>query len=497
MRWDTQDGDDLLEYNALDTCATARVFREIVREPDWLSPRCQQLYRVHKDMSLIGAEMHSTGFLRHEQNARKVTKQLRMLATRRHNELIAHVGPRRSPAFRGTDNDMRALLYERHAKPGIRCYQMPEPATWDNVMWTNDQCHTLAVDKEALLRIFINHETPEDARDAIQLFWRAKAPGKALGTWVMGAEVLSKVGADGRMRADWNSAGTETMRWTSELMTLPQEKDDESLGGRLPNIRSIYAAAPGYVLYHWDWRQQELRMLQAISGDKFLAQALATGDVYSADARAWFPEQLKRLFGKEWETVSLKKEWANGRRQCKVGHLAAQYMAGAPAMWTQGLIQDRTIKFSAMKGIRALFHKVYWETVKYAEDEHKAVMARGYSEGRLLQGRRYYPPGPDGGVVAPITETCNYPVQRTAGEMGALTMVGIWKDLKKYHLDARILTNEHDAMTIEVKDNRETRENVREICAVRATGPWRIGDRSVEFPVDGHWGYDWAEACAD
>lgn len=499
-KWQSADGDDLLVYNALDTCATARVYRELLKEPDWSSPRCRRLHEVHTDLSKLGAELHSTGFLVLKDQQKKLAKQLRMLSTRRHNELLAHIGgAAHSPLFRGTDNDMRALLYKRHAKDGIKCYDMPEPETWDAVMWTNDEATTLAVNREALLRIFISHTTPEEVRDAIQLFWRAKAPGKALSTWVMGKEVLERIGADGRHRADWNSAGTETMRWSSELMTLPEEKDDESLSGRLPNIRSMYGAPKGRVLYHWDWSQQELRMLYAISGDKALGEALALGDVYTYDAHQWFPEQLQRLFGSNWREVKLKKEWKNGRRQCKVGHLAAQYMAGAPAMWTQALMQDRTIKYSTMKAIRELFHRTYIMTVQYAQAEQARIEAafndnhpeRAYSEGRLLFGRRYYPAPP------PITETCNYPVQRTAGEMGALTMIRIWKDLKKYNINAKLLTNEHDAVTIECKDDASTRKSVEAICQDAAQGPWRIQGKEHVFPMAGKFGYTWAEACAD
>jgi hypothetical protein len=490
-KWNSADGDDLLRYNALDTCATARVYRAILAEEDWSSKRVQRLYDVHRRMSLLGAELHSTGFLVDPVRRAKLGKTLRALSTRRHNELKRHVGTRKSPAFRGTDGDMRALLYRRHAKDGIRCYDIPEPEAWDDVMWTSDEKTTLAVDKEALLRIFINPATDDEARDAIQLFWRYKAPGKALNTWVMGDEVLSKTGADGRMRADWNSAGTETMRWASELMTLPEAKDDESLGGRLPNIRWMYVAPKGHVLYHWDWSQQELRMLYAVSGDKALGDALKLGDVYTFDAHNWFPSQLERLFGPKWAEVNLKKEWSQGRRQCKVGHLAAQYMAGAPAMWTQALIQDRTIKFSTMKAIREMFHRTYAGTVRYAEDEHRRVLQSGYSEGRILGGRRYYPAPP------PITETCNYPVQRTAGEMGALAMLRMADTFKRNHVRARLLTNEHDASTIEVHDDPQSRRDVEEIVLQAVTGPWRVEGRDHTFPAKGKFDYDWAAACAD
>lgn len=512
-RWDTDDGDSLLRYNALDTVATARVYAAIVAEEEWSSPRCQKLFSVHEGMSKLGAELHDTGFYTYSSKSdlvnalgadyrdhddsklandrRTLKKVLRTLSTKRHNELRHHVGPRRSPMFRGTDNDMRALLYHRHSKPGIHCYDIAEPEPWDDVMWTNEQQTALAVDKEALLRIFIDPATHSEARDAIALFWRAKAPNKAVTTWVAGEQVLSKIGADNRMRADWNSAGTETMRWASELMTLPQAKDDESLGGRLPNIRSIYGATKDHTLHHWDYKSQELWMLAAVSGDQALIAALKTGDVYSHDARTWFPAQLQKLFGAEWQSVNLKKLWPNGRRQCKVGHLAAQYMAGAPVMWTQGLMQDRSITFSAMKAIRELFHRTYAATVEYAHAEHARVLECGYSEGRILHGRRYYPAPP------PITETCNYPVQRTAGEMGAIAMLRIAENFKKYKVRAKILTNEHDAGTNEIHDDATTRRVVSEIVHEAAVGPWEIDGKKWEFKIDEHFGKSWADACAD
>ena len=195
--------------------------------------------------------------------------------------------------FRGTPDDMRALLYLRHTKPGIRCHAITEPEPWDKEMWTDDTCTTLSMDKGSLLRIFINPATPNDAKDAIALYWRAKAPLKALSTWVDGKEINERICDDGRVRAEWNSAGTETMRWSGELMTLPQEKDDETLGGKLPNIRSMYCASKGYNLFHWDWSQQELRIWAAIYKDANLVKALESKDVYSFDARQWFAPQLQ------------------------------------------------------------------------------------------------------------------------------------------------------------------------------------------------------------
>lgn len=511
-RWDSTDGDDLLTYNALDTCATARVHRELLKEPDWKSPRCQKLHAIHVEMSKMGAELHSTGFKVIAANRAKLITELTDLSEQRHRELVRHIGARKNPAFQGTDGDMRALLYERHAKEGINCYQIPEPEPWDKVMWTNDQCTSLAVDKEALLRIFIDPGIPEEVRDCISLFWRAKAPNKALSTWVGAvnsqgepSEVQQRIGPDGRFRADWNSAGTETMRWASELMTIPEAKDESTMGGQLPNIRTMYGCEKGNVLYHWDWSQQELWMQYAINGDEALGAALRTGDVYSDDARSWFPTQLEAKFGPEWRTVNLKDKWPNGRRQCKVGHLACMYLATPPAIWTQGLIQDRTMKFSFAKWVHGVFHAKYHRTIQYAEEELEFARRHHYSEGRILQGRRYYPPtvGQDGELIAHVTinEACNFPVQRTAGEMGALAMLAIRDKLVKYKVKAKILTNEHDAGTLELRDNPTTRKDVEAIVLESVTGPWTIrGNQktvTLPFKAKGKFGYTWAESCAD
>src|SRR5687767_13047023 len=180
--WQTKDRDKLLHYNAMDGVATARVDRAIVQEEDWRSPRCQRLFQVHEELSKTGAELHSTGFRVDPERRQWLVAVLTGLQVERREQLIQHIGASRNPGHRGTDHDMRALLYQRHSKPGIHCYDIPEPEDWDDVMWTNEQRDTLAVDKEALLRIFVDPSTHEEVRSAIAMFWRYKAPGKALTT---------------------------------------------------------------------------------------------------------------------------------------------------------------------------------------------------------------------------------------------------------------------------------------------------------------------------
>lgn len=163
------------------------------------------------------------------------------------------------------------------------------------------------------------------------------------------------------------------------------------------------------------------------------------------------------------------------------------------------------MKFSFAKWVHGMFHAKYHATIAYAEEELQFARKHHYSEGRILGGRRYYPPtvGRDGEVIAHVTvnEACNFPVQRTAGEMGALAMLKVRDDLVKYKVKARILTNEHDAGTLEVRDNATTRKDTQDIVIDAVQGPWTVrGNRKTVtqvFKASGKFGYDWAEVCAD
>lgn len=475
-QWQNEDINHLLEYNAKDSAATARVDKCVVNEPDWDSDRVQKLYTIHTELSKKAARMHTIGFAVDEDRRRSMAKTLTMLHTRRMNELIAHVGPRRSPQFKGTPDSMRALIYERHAEPGIRSYGLPDPDAWDAEMWTNENCNMCACDKAALLRVLIAPSTPKGLKEDIQLYWRAHAPKKAKSTWVDSESVRDSIMDDGRAHTDWNSCGTETMRWSGPLMTLPKGRDDDALQGRLPNMRSMYCAGRGKVLVNADWSQQELRVKRAIAADDILSQALSTGDVYSNDARFVF---------KLPDNYDVKANKPTARHQCKSGHLAFQYGAMTPAMWTQMLVQDLSVTYAFTDVVRKKLTERYWRTAQYWQEEHARVRACGYSEGRLLFGRRHYPAEP------PITETANYPIQRTAGELAAISMLSIDTALHDELVGADIVAILHDAFTVECLE--KDAYTVASILTECMEGPWTIDGITQRFPVDVKFGHYWSE----
>ncbi|HLT68735.1 MAG TPA: DNA polymerase [Acidimicrobiales bacterium] len=83
------------------------------------------------------------------------------------------------------------------------------------------------------------------------------------------------LGADGRLRGEWTASDGAAGRMTATagLHNLPAE------------LRGAVAAEPGHVFVRADLGQIEPRVLAAVSGDRALAAATATDDLYAPVAR--------------------------------------------------------------------------------------------------------------------------------------------------------------------------------------------------------------------
>lgn len=482
-RWASRNIKDLLFYNGMDTVATARAYASLIREPELAEPRVQRLLHVHTRLAKIAARMHDRGFLVNQNVRAALSKQLQELYETKKKRLLEAVG---DPEFSSTPDDMRALLYKRHAIVGRRSFALDDPPEYSKQMWTDDTQTKCAVNKPALLRMYVDISLPQELRDIIRMYWECHAPRKARSTYVDGEKVSNAIGPDGRLRPGWNSCGTETMRWSCNspnLMNLSEEKDEDELNGYLPNMRQMYEAAPGYVLVHADASQQELRFNVPITGDVVLEQALSDtfigyvlekgkvsakkGDVYSYDAKEVFS-----LPNTPEEPIKTQ-----ARKQIKIVHLAFQYAAGTPAVYTQALVRDRTLKYSNVKMFHNKLKQIYYHTVRYWETELDKVCKLGYSEGLLLGTRVYYPGPP------PITETANKPIQTTAAESMALAMCNIEDRLAAECPHSYFVNILHDAFDIESRE--EDVDKVKQIMREEMQGPWHLTNgKSVHVPVD-------------
>lgn len=474
---------ELLRYNGLDTVVTARSLNEMIAEPEWNTPRVQRLWEVHVRLAKIAARMHDRGFTVNATERARLSHTLQQMHEERKAKLLSAVA---DPEFGATPDDMRALVYKRHAIVGRRSFNLEDPPEYKKEMWTDDQFNKCAVSKPALLQLYVDIGKPKELRDIIRLYWECHAPRKARSTYVDGESVIHAIGSDGRLRPNWNSCGTETMRWacsSPNLMNLSEAKDEDELNGYLPNMRVMYEAGDGMVLVHADASQQELRFNVPITGDTALEEALYSDREYIVEEKQGGPTKRKKgdVYSYDAEKVFGLPEGAvvkfNARKQLKIVHLAFQYAAGTPTVYTQALVRDRSITYSHVRAFHNKLKEIYHGTVAYWSTELEKVMNCGYSEGLLLGTRVYYPSPPA------ITETANKPIQTTAAESMAISMCRIEDRLQHEIPSAYFVNILHDAFDIECPE--EQVDLCKKIMREEMEGPWHLSNgKSVRVPVD-------------
>lgn len=257
----------------------------------------------------------------------------------------------------------------------------------------------------------------------------------------------------------------------------------------------MYSAAPGNILIEGDYAQQELRVMYAVSGDAILGNALATGDVYTEDAKAVFGLSSKASRCKcEGECQSVESHVKPAARQaCKIIHLAGQYGAGVRRVYEVALEEDRNAKFSFFRSCYDAMWSptkgTYKGTVAYWGREFDRVARLGYSESRILGRRLYYPRLPERSRVA------NYPIQSTAADMTTLAEV-MFDEVTDSDIGRNWVgqvMNQHDCLIVECKDDPQVVKDCMAALKRCMMQPFLIEGRQYVFPVDFKIGHVWAD----
>ena len=451
----TKDWEQLKRYNALDCVVTSRVWEGM--QPEAKDARIQRLYALHKKLAVIAAKMHTTGFYVDTLQRGFMAYCLEQQYQEQVAELLAFVN---MPGFVCSANALRSLIYKRHETAEIHRFSLPDPI--DPAMWTEKG--KIAVDKDGLLLLYIDPACPQELRQIIDLYWAAQTTQKQLSTFVMSPAITQAIGQDGRLRAGWNSCGTDTGRFSGSEPNLMNVKQ---------YLRAMYRAAPGHVLIGADYSQLELRVMAAVAPDEELQRRLDLGDVYTADAVDWFklpPETTKK-------TVK-----SSVRKLAKGVHLGSQYGAGAQTVWQQMLKEDRSTKFSHVALLHEAFKRTYKQTVDYWFREEKCVIRQGYSEDRIHKRRRTYPRQP------PLTEVANYPIQATAAAIANEAIVAMDERLPG---DCKLIVQLHDAFYVEAPEGKE--DEALAVVGEAMERPHVINGREYRFPIEAKTAVYWDE----
>ncbi len=455
--------DKLREYNAKDCVYDARCWKGMTDEPEWNTPRVQRLYEVQKSIARIASKMHFNGIPINRERWVWMKWALLKEYGERERQFLGAVGIN---GFNCQPEHLRALIYQRHATgkyAALGRFNLPDP--FDPAMYTNEEMDKCSVDENALTQLLIDPGTPSELKALIKLYWAAEEVWKRRSTFVASKMVKRAIGKDWRLRPGWNSAGTDTGRWScSEPNVMNIEK----------MLRWMYKAEPGRCLVGADWSQLELWMMYAVSKDETLGNNLKSGDVYTADAIDWFglPKETTK------ETCPAKM-----RKGSKVIHLGSQYAAGPPTIHRQALKQDRNFEWAMTRQLHAKFLSTYRRTTEYWKEEHERVCETGYSETRLLQRRRVYPREP------PPTETANYPIQGTAADITNLATITIDERLTKEVPSAKLIIQLHDALYVDcrTKDAKKVEEILKESMEVECSIDGGVYMFRTEVTVGDSW----------
>lgn len=417
---------------------------------------------MHKKLSTICAKMHTYGMNFIEENRG-------CLETFARQEMAEAIEKWRKvsglpPDAPHTPTVMRALLFRRHAKPGIPCLEMPDPVNIPD--WTNPAKEVISIKKSPLLRLLVSPmATPEVIR-IVEAWWKFKKAEKRVG-FLCSKDMLADVNLeDNKIRPPWNSCGTDTGRFAgSYIMTIPQD------------LRYMFGPAKGRAWVHADKKQLEIRVMAVVAPDRVLQQKIIKSDqeiVIPGKEAKW---DLYRQEARDYFNIKPEEEVKKQLRQgAKIIRLARQYAAEEKACFSQAIAQDRTITISRIRTLMSLFDKTYSDTVNYWKEESKRVAACGYSESRIMRRRRYYPRLPD------LSEIANWPIQATASDIMNNEFIELDKRLTEECKDSHIITQLHDAVDVDCPE--EELDKVQKIVTEVMDKDWTVNDIKFHFGID-------------
>jgi DNA polymerase-1 len=265
-----------------------------------------------------------------------------------------------------------------------------------------------------------------------------------------GTTLAKHVRQDGRIHGSFNIVGTETGRFSSaepNLQNLP------SRGSLAKIVKKVFVAPPGRVLLQLDYSQIEYRVAAIISGDRIMKQVFIDGgDLHRRTAElismtAWGIPQDEMS---SMDDAKIKPY----RSAAKTTNFGLLYGLGVTTLArTLGIEVElaRTINVSVMGAFVDLGRWLV-DTVSFAR-------AHGYVCGIVdgEEGRRpplYSIASPDHGTVAhAVNQAKNTPIQGSAANYMARSLVETHSWLTADKIPARIVGTVHDSTIIEVDED--------------------------------------------
>lgn len=271
-----------------------------------------------------------------------------------------------------------------------------------------------------------------DSFPIIQKILYFRELSKLKSTYIEG--LLNSTDEENVIHTTYNQAQVSTGRLSStnpNLQNIPK-------GGEFgDDIRNCFIARNGYELLHFDYVQQELRILAHLSNDENLLDAYSKHlDIHKLTA--------SRIFNTPYDQVTKDQ-----RNSAKTINFGIVYGMGSTSLSQSLKISTKDAQnfidkfFGAFPKLKLYFEYILnTETSEYVE----TIMGRRRSKLALSSKIPML-------VSLKKRELMNFPIQGSAADQTKKSMIDIdkWIKYNNYQNDVRILLQIHDELVIEIK----------------------------------------------
>lgn len=278
------------------------------------------------------------------------------------------------------------------------------------------------------------------------------------------------VDSDGKIHSQFDQFGAVSGRYSSKNPNLQNIPFTEVFG---VNIRNAFVASPGYKFISFDYSQQELRVLAALSKEEVMVESFNNGvDIHKITAAELFDVAVEDV-----DSVQ--------RQVGKTVNFSVIYGISAFGL-SERLSLNRA---TADTFIKKYFEK-YSKVREFMDNTINSAKETGYSE--TIMGRRRI-----NNMIksnnralknAAERELFNFVIQGSAADIMKSSMVSFPEILKKYK--AKILLQIHDEFLFEFPENDSSEaEFINDISNAMS----HALDLGVEYKVEMNQGKIWGE----
>lgn len=432
-------------YNGLDCCLTAEVLQVLEPELDNISNTTYHLSKSLQgpcmDMGLRGVKVDQ---VRKAQVIDELYETLDVLETRLERMVVEGVGLYgfnwRSPA------DLRVLFYDRLGIPEVKFKGK------------------VTVNRAALEKIENYFVASQIVKHMIALRDIAKKIGF----------LKTGIDPDGRIRTQYNIAGTDTGRFSSSSNMFGSGTNLQNVE---ESLRSILVADKGMKFAKFDAKSGESFCVGAIEWNLFqdgtYLDVCETGDPHTATAKLVWPDlpwtgDLKK--DKEYADKTLFYRHYSYRFTCKkLGH-GSNY-GGKP----QTLAAQSKIETEVVEDFQNLYFKTFPAHLLWHKNVQENLRERGYLISLMGRRRHFFGRRDD---PRTYRAALAYDPQGSLADIVNTAMLNIWR-----RQTAQLMMNDHDALTFQYPEETEN-EIIPKIAAQLPVPVELSHDRRLVIPYD-------------